>query len=87
MPQLVQVNLIKNPTISKTFEFSRQKKMCAFFAIGTENVVRRTRSLRVFLQIVCLNNFNEKVIMKRIGGNFEWLEIRVQLLIKKKLVS
>ena len=62
--------------------------MCAFFAIGTENVVRRTRSLRVSLQIVCLkNNFNEKVIMKRIGGNFEWLEIRVQLLIKKKLVS
>ena len=41
-----------------------------------------TRSLKVFLQIACLNNINEKVILKRIGGNFELIEILVQLLIK-----
>ena len=29
------------------------------------------------MRIVCLNNHNEKVILKRIGGNFELLEILV----------
>jgi hypothetical protein len=43
----------------------------------------KTRSLRVFFQIAYLNNINEKVILKRIGGNFELIEILFQLLIKK----
>jgi hypothetical protein len=47
----------------------------------------RTSSLRGFFQIVCLSNFSEKPILKRVGGNFELLEILVQLLIKKKSVS
>ena len=35
----VQVNLFKNQTILKTFEFSRQNKF-AYFAIRTKNVTR-----------------------------------------------
>ena len=35
--------------------------------------------------IVCLNNHNEKVILKRFGGNFELIEIMVQFIIKKNL--
>ena len=41
-----------------------------------------TCGLRVFLQIICLNYVNKKLILKRIGGNFELLEILVRLLIK-----
>ena len=40
----------------------------------------KTAFLEFFLQIVCLNNFNEELIMKRIGGNFELIEIMAQLL-------
>ena len=36
----VQVNLIKNPTISKNVNFPTKKK-CSFFAIWTENVLRK----------------------------------------------
>ena len=43
----------------------------------------RTQNFRVFLQILCLNNFHEKLIQKRIGGNFESFEMLVQLLIKE----
>ena len=42
------------------------------------------RSLKVFLQgSIHLNDFNEKLILKEIGGNFELIVILIQILIKK----
>ena len=52
--------------------------MCVFRHF-TENV---TKGLAVF-KIMCLNNVNEKLILKKIGENFELLEILVLLLFNK----
>ena len=74
----VQVNLFKEPIISINFNFPAKKYV--HFAIWSENLM--TCGLRVFLQIICLSYVDKKLILKRIGGNFELLEILVRLLIK-----
>jgi hypothetical protein len=66
------------PNYFKEFEFSRQKKMCILPFCH----FNRTNSW--FDSFSCLNNANEKLILKRIGGNFELIEILLQLLIKKR---
>jgi hypothetical protein len=72
----VQVNLIKNPTISKNLNFPRQKKVCIFLPLEQKMWHEKTQSFKFFLQIVCLNG---SLILKRVGGNFEMIEILVQL--------
>ena len=49
--------------------------MSAFSPFEEKIVYERTRSLRVFLQVVCLNNFSTKLILKSVGGNFELIKI------------
>ena len=52
--QQVQVNLFKNPIISKKIELSRQIKGVHFSTFGQKMCYERTRSFRVFLQIFIL---------------------------------
>ena len=76
----VQVYLIKNPTISKCLNFPVKKKGVHFSPFKQKCV---TKGLTVW---EFFSKFHEKLILKRIKGNFESFEIFVQLLIKK-LVS
>ena len=70
---------IQEPIISINLNFPLRK--CAFRHLIRKCDNDRTRGLRVFLQIICLNYVKKKLILKRIGGNFELLEILVQSLI------
>jgi hypothetical protein len=66
---------IQEPIISINLNFPAKKYV--HFAIWSENLM--TCGLRVFLQIICLSYVNKKLILKRIGGNFELIEIMMQL--------
>ena len=74
---------IQEPIISINLNFPPKK--CAFRHLIRKCDNDRTRGLRVFLQIICLNYVKKKLVhmLKWIGGNFELLEILVQSLIKK----
>ena len=54
-------------------------KKCKFCHLVRKSDDERTCGLRVFLQIISLSYVNKKLILKRIGGNFELLEILVHL--------
>ena len=71
---------IQEPIISINLNFPQTK--CAFRHLIRKCDNDTTRGLRVYLQIICLSYVNKKLILKRIGGNFELLEILVHLLIK-----
>ena len=66
--KMLHVNLIKTSTISENLNFTA-KCFFAYLAIEQEMCYERTCSLKVFLQGIRFNNFNEKLILKRIGGN------------------
>ena len=54
---------IQEPTFSINLNFPA-KKMSAFRHVKRKCDKERTHSLRVFLQTICLNNVNEKLILK-----------------------
>ena len=64
-----------------------KKKVCIFCHFNKKCAAKRLAFWDFFLQIACVNNINKKEILKRIGGNFELIEILLQLLIKKRSVS
>ena len=72
---------VQEPIISIEFEFSRQK-ICIFCHLVRKSDDERTSGWRILLQIICLSYVNNKLILKKNGGNFESLEILVHLLIK-----
>jgi hypothetical protein len=67
----LQVNLFKNPLFQKSWIFPA-KKSVHFLPFEQKMCYKRTCSLRVFLQIICLNNVNKKLILKRIWREF-WI--------------
>ena len=79
---LVQVKFIQELIISINLNFPANF-FCTFCHLVRKSDDERICGLRVFLQIICLSYVNKKLILKRIGGNFELIEILVQLLIKK----
>ena len=64
----------QEPHYFKTFEFSQTKKGVHFLPFEQKMCYERTRSFKVFLQIV---SPNEKLTPKKIGGKFELFEILV----------
>ena len=79
--EMLTGKFIQEPHYFNKFKFSCQI-FCTFCHLVRKSDDERTCGLRVFLQIICLSYVNKKLILKRIGGNFELLEILVRLLIK-----
>jgi hypothetical protein len=67
----------QEPHYFKKFEFSRQKKGVHFLPFEQKMCNERTHTLSELFSK--LSFFNEKLILKRIGGKFELLEIQVDL--------
>ena len=75
---------IQEPTISINLNFPA-KNICAFCHLNRKSDEKRIRILRVFLQTICINNVNEKLILKELAGILNCLKYWYSYLSKKSV--
>ena len=74
----------QEPHYFEKFEFPRQKIICPFGHLKKQCATKGLVVWDFFSRLFFLSNFNEKLLLKKIGGNYELFEILVFMLTHQK---